>query len=109
MTRDNYRLNLKEALAWGLGLRKRFSVTGSSMEPLVRPNDQVLVRTTSSVCAGDVIVLEHPHTGEPILKTVATVTGGKVDVLGLASVSTDSRDFGAVNGASIIGKLTVIL
>lgn len=79
------------------------------MEPLVHPNDDVLVRTTSSVRAGDVIVLRHPHTGEPILKSVAAVTGSKVDVRGLAEASTDSRNFGLVDIQSIIGKLTAIL
>ena len=74
------------------------AVAGGSMAPTLRAGDWVLVRRSSRVDVGDVVVLEHPHRpGLLMVKRVAEVRADGYYLLGDApDASTDSRHFGAV-------------
>jgi nickel-type superoxide dismutase maturation protease len=97
----------------GIRRRRRYKVEGNSMLPLLKPEDEVLI--TSSACvplkAGDIIVARHPHRTDLILakKIEAITSQGKILLAGLnTEESTDSRDFGAISRADIIGKVTSV-
>lgn len=107
-SRLDYRLTAREALAWLIGRRKRFSVTGESMVPLLTPGDDVLVDSRTAVAVGDVVVAKHPHNGAPIVKVVTALEGARATLEGLAR-STDSRNFGPVDRSNVIGVVTAIL
>jgi nickel-type superoxide dismutase maturation protease len=107
-SRADYRFTLREALAWLTGRRKRFSVTGDSMLPLLEPGDDLLVDQRAVVEVGAVVVAEHPHTDIPIVKMVSAIDESRVTLVGLAR-STDSHDFGALPRSSMIGVVQSIL
>lgn len=78
------------------------------MIPLLRPGDRLVVVPVRRVTAGQVIALPDPrHPARILVKRVAAVdrTAGTVTVLGdNGPGSTDSRDFGPVPLASVIGR-----
>ena len=103
----------RELLFWLLRLRKRVGVTGDSMIPDLRPGDELLVDSGAyrqqSPRIGDIVVASRPdRAGVTIIKRVAAVEkDGRIFLVGdnLAS-STDSRSFGPVPSANILGKVT---
>jgi nickel-type superoxide dismutase maturation protease len=85
----------------------RVAVSGHSMEPALREGDWVLVipprRTPRS---GDVVLVRDPRERTRLLlKRVATVETDGLVVLGdRGDHSTDSRHFGAVPFADVLGR-----
>jgi signal peptidase I len=94
----------------------RYVVDGPSMEPAFRSGDRLLVNRlayrTSDPRAGEVVVLRDPERdGQVLLKRVAKAADqadpgpSRIYVLGdNAAESRDSRTFGAVDRAQIIGR-----
>jgi nickel-type superoxide dismutase maturation protease len=83
----------------------RVVVDGESMRPVLEPGDRLLVRRTQRPRAGDVVALHDPRDQARVLvKRVARLTDDGVVVLGdSAAASTDSRVFGPVPPALLIG------
>ena len=86
----------------------RVRVIGPSMEPSVRNGDWWLVRCTADVTPGDVVLLVHPQ--RPSAQVVKRISHRGVIgwwVLGdNADASEDSRQFGEVPDANVVGRLT---
>ena len=106
------RSSLVELLLWALGRRLRVRVTGPSMAPTLRPGDHVLVDLgafrASGPAVGDLVLATHPHTAVRIIKRIAsTGPSGAVELQGdNAALSTDSREFGPVELAAVLGRVT---
>ncbi|MGJ3251302.1 MAG: nickel-type superoxide dismutase maturation protease [Elainellaceae cyanobacterium] len=107
-------VNWRDVLLWLLRRRQRFRVTGISMVPLLRPDEEVLVDLNAyrhaSPRLGDIVVAEHPHRpGFRLIKRIVSIDGdhGYYFLEGdNRSESTDSRTFGSVSAAHIIGQVT---
>jgi nickel-type superoxide dismutase maturation protease len=102
-----------ELFLLGVRRRRRYRVEGISMMPLLKPEDEVLIASSASIPlnAGDIVVARHPHrTDLVIVKKIEAITsGGQFVLAGLNSEeSTDSRDFGAIDRADVIGKVTSV-
>ncbi|MGH8898146.1 MAG: nickel-type superoxide dismutase maturation protease [Egibacteraceae bacterium] len=85
----------------------RVTVTGLSMAPTLLPGDRLLVLRTWRVRVGDVAVVRDPR--DPSLEVVKRVVGldqdGAVEVRGdHAAASTDSRTYGSVPRALLVGR-----
>lgn len=100
-----------DVLLWVLRRRSRVKVTGTSMAPLLQPGDELLVNPfayqQSPPQIGDIVVAWHPQReGFKLIKRVVDVT---IDGYWLEgdnlNESTDSRFFGAIPLASILGKV----
>jgi nickel-type superoxide dismutase maturation protease len=103
----------RELLWWLLRRRRRFRVSGTSMLPLLKPGDEVLVnphayrRTPPQ--PGDIVVAQHPFRPEVrLIKRVTDVLDSGHYVLkgDNPTESTDSRTFGAISASHIIGQVT---
>ena len=75
------------------------AVRGSSMAPTLEPGDLLLVErwtfTRRAPRAGDVVLARDPRNGgRELIKRVMSVSGGRVQLRGDGSASTDSRVFG---------------
>jgi signal peptidase I len=85
-------------------------VRGRSLEPAYADGDFVLISNLpvllSGIRAGDVVVFRHPSLGK-LIKLVERVEdqGQRIFVIGLDPQSHDSRTFGAVPRALILGKV----
>ena len=105
-----------ELVLWALGRRARYRVRGSSMEPGFHDGSFVLVDPgafrTRAPRAGEVVLARHPFvSGLCLVKRVATEPEqGRVALVGdRPEESTDSRDFGAVKLADVVGKVVLKL
>lgn len=78
------------------------------MEPALRNGEWWLVRRTSRVRAGDVALIAHPRRPDAlIVKRLARRDRDGWWVLGdNADASEDSRNFGAVPEANVVGRVT---
>lgn len=87
----------------------RVRIVGPSMEPSLRNGEWWLARRTSRVSAGDVALIVHPHRPDlRIVKRVVRPDGSGWWVEGdRPERSEDSRQFGVVPGANVIGRLTL--
>jgi nickel-type superoxide dismutase maturation protease len=85
----------------------RVRVIGPSMAPSVRNDDWWLVRRTTRLAVGDVVLLTHPRRPDAlVVKRLSHREEGGWWVLGdNAPESEDSRQFGVVPDAAIIGRL----
>ncbi len=86
---------------------RRVVVNGDSMRPGLEPGDRLLVVGFLKVRAGDVVAVVDPRDGERVLvKRVESVDPtGSLTVLGdNPAASTDSRTFGAVDPALVLGR-----
>lgn len=81
----------------------RVEVEGDSMAPTFRAGDRLLLaRRWRPLRVGDLVVLDDPRGGRRLVKRVAAVRGTEVEVRGDNDEgSTDSRQFGIVEAASI--------
>ena len=98
-----------ELLLWLFRRRTRFQVAGSSMVPVLMPDDEVLVSPKAQVVPGDIVVLQHPYRKDvTLIKGLKRIDdAGQLLVEGLnADESTDSRSFGAVPRGLLLGKAT---
>ena len=88
-----------------------YEVVGKSMEPGYLGGQVVLVskrRVKSGVRERDVVIALDPRDGRPILKRVGGISEAGVTLAGdNLSESTDSRTFGLVQKANIIGKIVM--
>jgi nickel-type superoxide dismutase maturation protease len=93
------------------GLLRRVEVAGDSMRPLLSPGDRLLVlrHPRWRWRVGQLAALRDPReAGDPALlvKRVSALTPGGVEVLGdNPSASTDSRTFGPVDRAGLVGPV----
>lgn len=102
-----------EFIFWIFGRRKRFRVTGISMQPLLQPGEEILINPfaykKASPQVNDLVVATHPKKADiEIIKRISHIT--EDDNLFLIGDnpkhSTDSRNFGAIPLKNIIGKVT---
>lgn len=93
-----------KAIGWPL-LRVR--VVGASMDPSVAAGDGLLVLRWASPRVGCVVALTDPREpGRILVKRVRSIGSTGVEVRGdNSSASTDSRTFGPVPAASILGRV----
>lgn len=76
------------------------------MLPTLAPGDRLLVRRTRSVGVGELVVVADPRRPDRwIVKRVAARgADGALDVRGDAAASTDSRTFGRIAPAHVVGR-----
>jgi signal peptidase I len=107
-------------------IRRRYAlvtVRGQSMTPTLRDGERVLVRRGIRPAAGDLVVFRSPVTSDVahLVKRVAALAGdavpeplqaavpfdrvppGQLLVRGDAATTQDSRHFGAISSASVLG------
>ncbi len=87
----------------------RIRIAGPSMEPALRNGEWWLVRRTCDVRVGDVVLVVHPRRPDAlIVKRIASGDPTGWWVLGdNADSSEDSRAFGAVPPANVVGRVTL--
>lgn len=87
------------------------AVSGDSMLPTFRSGDWLLVAWGDTFRIGDVIVVEREERpGVFLIKRLERNEGGKFWVEGdNKSISTDSREWGAVAGIEIVGRVVTRL
>lgn len=102
-----------ELLYWLLRLRRRVGVTGASMIPILQPGDEVLFDPRAyhnqTPQVGDIVVAQRPdRPGVTMIKRIsALLEDGRLILLGdNRAASTDSRTFGPVAHANLLGKVT---
>ena len=107
---------LPELALWAMGRRVRYRVRGTSMEPALSDGSFVLVDPRAFARRapepGEVVVARHPfRTDVRLIKRVRErPSEGRVALAGdRADVSTDSRDFGAVPVADVVGRVVLRL
>lgn len=104
-----------ESGRWLTGGRLRYRVDGSSMEPTLRPGEQVLVDPDGEPEIGDLVLAVHPDTppGDQetlVIKRVADRRDDGSSVLSSDNPEgSDSRRWGPVPAHSIRGRVTMIL
>ena len=92
--------------------RHRLRVTGSSMTPLLEPGEEILFDPKayrhSLPQIGDIVVAQHPYQAKQIVKRVAVVLeDGSCFLQGdNSNASTDSRSYGFIPLAKILGRVT---
>ncbi len=88
---------------------KLLKVSGHSLWPLYEDGDYVLVAPpilAGSIKPGDVLVFRNPAYGTMIKQVDSVAPGdGSIYVVGTHERSVDSRQFGAISRASVIGKV----
>jgi nickel-type superoxide dismutase maturation protease len=86
---------------------RRVVVEGQSMLTTLEPGDQLLIGPFGRLRPGMIVALRDPRGSDRLMvKRVAGVHHAKVDVRGdNPSASTDSRHFGLVEPASIVGRV----
>ena len=95
-----------------LGRRKRIRVTGASMLPGLRAEDELFVDerayATSRPEEGDIVVAWHPREADlKIIKRVSVVFDNGVWLVGdNPAESTDSSQYGIFPFKRIVGKIT---
>lgn len=113
MTVELPNTNLFAFLLLLIGRKKRLRVVGSSMLPLLKPGEEILIDPYiyrhSSPKINDIVVIFHPH--QPNMAIVKRITSiasdGKFFLLGdNQAQSTDSRHWGTINQTKIVAKVT---
>ncbi len=113
ITRNRYKITAREFLLWLFRKRKRYQVSGHSMEPVFKAGDFVLVEHISNctIQKWNVVLVQHPLQVDRVLvKYVHAIHDNQVEVRGLnADHSNDSRAFGVLPVTSILGQVTAIV
>ncbi|MEM9216437.1 MAG: signal peptidase I [Cyanobacteria bacterium P01_F01_bin.150] len=84
-----------EFLLWALRQRKRFRVSGPSMLPFLKPDEEVLVNLkaygdSQAPQPGDVVIVCHPHTPDlKMVKRVIEIYSGSSPATSLVSPPND--------------------
>ena len=106
-------ISYPEFLLWILRRRKRFRVTGHSMQPLLQPGEEILINPhayqKSPPQVNDIVVVIHPHQSNlELVKRIVEIRKDQTYFLqgDNLSHSTDSRNFGTVAFHLIQGKVT---
>lgn len=89
----------------------RFTVSGNSMLPTLKPGQDVLVFNWAYIFSkpkkGDIVVFK--FNGREIIKRVQMYHGRGIFVMGdNKRYSTDSRSFGPIDKSKIIGKVIFV-
>ena len=98
----------KDRILFFLGRREAFRVEGNSMTPNLNDGDVVLVKPTRRIKVGDVVLAKHPYKQSlKVLKRVSEINEqGRFELTGdNADESTDSRTFGSISSADVLGKV----
>ena len=102
---------LREALAWGMGRRVRYLVSGASMAPTLLAGDWVFVSqqfVKTNALNHAVIVASHPFQADVLLiKRVVACTEAGVTLMGdNPRASTDSDVLGIIPWSHVKGRVT---
>jgi nickel-type superoxide dismutase maturation protease len=95
---------LAAAVAWAV---RRVEVAGDSMAPALLAGDRLVLLRLARVRPGDVVAVRDPRDpgGRVLVKRLAALTGDGMLLLGdNQPASTDSRSFGAVPRALLLGR-----
>jgi nickel-type superoxide dismutase maturation protease len=89
------------------GYYECYRIEGDSMTPTLKNGQRVLVKIAANLQIGDIVVAKHPFRKTPIIKRITEFsTGGKLFLSGdNPEESTDSRTFGEIPAADILGKV----
>lgn len=100
-----------ETLLWIFRRRQRFSIVGYSMQPTLNPGQQVLMDPNPPLIQeDDIVVCQTPNTERLMVKRVVMIEDGQYFVQGdNRDQSTDSRQFGWLKRADIIGQVVSVL
>lgn len=108
-------LAAREFLNYLCRRRRRVVVVNKSMQPWLNPGDFLLVNPLAysqrEPMPGDIVVAYHPHhVAQMIVKRVGRISSDHIWLSSdNASLGQDSRQFGAVTGKSLVGKVTVLI
>lgn len=80
-----------------------YRVAGHSMEPALKAGQYVVVRCTTNIATGDIIVCQYD--GKTLIKRVKEKTPDGVLVSSDSPHSLDSRDIGQIYSENILGKV----
>ena len=97
---------------WLIHRRRRYTVSGSSMAPLLKPGQELLADPHSRTSVGDIVVSLHPHRNDVVLVKVLVGfdADGRALLEGLQpDESTDSRTFGGVSTQRLMGRVSSLL
>ncbi len=103
---------LKEILLFVCGQRRLYHVQGSSMYPLLRDGNLVLIKPKKenvSLAVGDLVLCKHPYKRKKIIKQLSFINQSKdrIYVKGLNELeSEDSSAFGMLKSKDILGSVS---
>ena len=98
----------RDLFFWAVGRKKRFVIEGQSMLPTLKPGDQVLVDVKThlrrSLRPSEIVLFRQPNGELLMAKRIQSIDKEGLWVCGdNESQSSDSRDFGRVPMANVIG------
>lgn len=105
---DLQKANFIEIILLYFGFRNRYRVENNSMLPTLKSGDQVVIKKSSKLKNGDIVVAYHPFKKSvEIIKRIKEIDeNGNYFLIGDNSEeSTDSRTFGAISLKYIKGKV----
>jgi nickel-type superoxide dismutase maturation protease len=103
---------MAEVAAWALGRRRRIRVVGDSMAPTLTAGQFVLVDPRGRPEPGRLVVAAHPNQSDVmVVKRVEAITpDGALDLRSdNPAAGTDSRTWGPIPAAALIGTVTLLL
>ncbi len=107
------RVTLRDAVAWLLRRRTRYTVANHSMAPTLCDGETVLVRAyrDSGPAPGDIVLAQHPNRNMNIVKRVHHLEeGGGLFLTGdNAAQSTDSRHWGPLPPSALLGRVVAVV
>ena len=97
--------SFSELLLFFVGRRKRAIVTGDSMRPTLRPNDQIAYAPHHTPAVGNIVIAQHPtDSTQKIIKRVIVIRDETVYLRGDNPAA--STDYPAVPHSNILGVVT---
>ena len=106
-------LTWRSFLLWMLGQLKRYRISGPSMKPTLSAGVEVLVdcraQTRVSISVGDLVLVQHPLQSD--IRMIKRVVSHDAEADSYIvhgdnpHESTDSRQFGAVSGRHLLGRV----